>query len=320
MIIHPEKHIILPFEDPCEGIFDSIVAIRPDGERRHLAGPFRNLITNGGLDRPGTSSLCFNYCKVGSGNQTPRYTDSTLQTFVAVSAQGSPQNNTGPGVAPYYVERTVVYTFAQGAAGNLQEIGTSWTSAGGGDLFSRALILDAEGDPTTITVLADEILEVTYKFRYYVAEADKTGTVNGYDYTLRAANATQINASESAGGPGSWGLASYGFLGGVASTYGFPASEVYAGAIGTITGNPSGATSRDTGRTSIGSYGSGNYYRDFTCSYGLAAGNVAGGIMSIRAAHYVGSIQVQFDPVIPKDNTKLLTFTFRHRWARRDPL
>lgn len=319
-IIHPEKHLIIPVQDHCEGWFESIVAIRPDGTRRHLAGPFRNLITDGGLDRPGTSSACYNYCKVGSGNTTPQYTDTALTTYVAVSGSGSAGSNTVPGVAPYYVQRQITYTFAQGAAaGNLQEIGTSWSNAGNGNLFSRALILDGGGLPTTITVLADEILEVTYQFRYYANASDIAGTLNGYDYTLRAANAASVNASGT-GGPGAWGLSTLGFQGGVASTSGFPACNVYAGAIGLITGNPSGTTLQDSSRQTIGSYTNGNHYRDFTCGFGLSSGNIAGGIMSVRAAHYVGNIQAQFTPVIAKDNTKLLTFTFRHRWARRDPL
>ncbi len=44
-------------------------------------------------------------------------------------------------------------------------MGIGWNANPSGALFSRALIVDAEGDPTTIAKLADEQLDVEYEFR-----------------------------------------------------------------------------------------------------------------------------------------------------------
>lgn len=55
--------------------------------------------------------------------------------------------------------------FGQGAAaGNLSEVGVGRSAT---DLFSRALIVDGGGNPTTITVLPDEYLTVVYELRRY---------------------------------------------------------------------------------------------------------------------------------------------------------
>ena len=48
--------------------------------------------------------------------------------------------------------------------GDVAEVGFFNTSS---VLFSRALIKDSEGNPTTLTLLADEQLFITYEFRKY---------------------------------------------------------------------------------------------------------------------------------------------------------
>lgn len=52
---------------------------------------------------------------------------------------------------------------------------------------------------------------------------------------------------------------------------------------------------------------------------GLNDSNLSGGIRSILILSNSGvcRYQIQFDPAIPKDNTKVLSLTIQHSWARR---
>ena len=95
---------------------------------------------------------------------------------------------------------------------------------------------------------------------------------------------------------------------------------MFSGAIGAITGTPTGTSSSGT-NTNFGAYTNGNFYRDVSPTLSLTQGNV-GGIMSIgitagnSAASARTSWQCQFDPVIAKDPSKTLTMSYRISWAR----
>ena len=110
--------------------------------------------------------------------------------------------------SPYYISHIVEYHFAIGAAaGNLSELGVGWASSGT-TLFSRALILDSGGTPTTITVLSDEYLYVTYEHRFYPSETDATGSIvftgnigGTYTYTLRPAQIDSTSIADLTPGP-----------------------------------------------------------------------------------------------------------------------
>lgn len=173
-----------------------VEVIRPDGTVR-LAAPWQeNLITNIGLDYiRGWDENTENknrfsmteYLAVGSGSNPPDPTDTALQVEVAasntaVSLQGP--NSTTP---PYYASCRRTFTFAVGvAAGNLTELGLTQEKPRGTPdpltkrfLFSRALIKNEAGMPITVTVLPDEILQVTYELRAYLVDtSDHKYTIN----------------------------------------------------------------------------------------------------------------------------------------------
>ncbi len=173
--------------------------------KRLLADWFPNLITTAGLNYMGTNrSYAFNtstrggwltYCIVGSGNTTPAFTDSVLANKLAATSSMTAMTLTVESTSPYYRKMVLKYRFAEGvAAGNLAEVGIGWSSTA---CFSRALILDGGGNPTTITILSDEYLDVTYEYRIYPKETDDTGTViftgnlgGTYDWIARLARAT----------------------------------------------------------------------------------------------------------------------------------
>lgn len=293
--------ITMQHETQCAGWF-KIEATRPDGTRRVLADWFPNLILDGGLDRMGANSDYLSWCQVGSGSTAPVAAQTALVNRIAGTNTGQKSVSGAQASAPYYGWYRRTYRFAQGvAAGNLSEVGVGWATSG--SLFSRALILDGGGSPTTITVLSDEVLDVTYELRRYPGTVDLTGTVvlDGvtHNWVSRAAGVT-----DSWHWTGTWQMAP-------------DWTAAHTGDIGTVTAlNPSG-TGEIMSTTPL-AYSSGSYARASTVSAGLNQTNLSGGIRSIvigcgRAGRY----QIQFDPAIPKDNTKVLSLTIQHSWARR---
>lgn len=286
---------------------------------RLLADWFPNLITNQGMDRMGTTGDYLTACQVGSGSNVPAFTDTSLQTFVAGTTTIQSTTPTA-GVAPdYYNRRINVYRYAIGvAAGNLTEVGVGWASTGS-NLFSRALILDGIGNPTTITVLPTEVLDVTYEFRTWPPLSDSVGTVTissiNYNFTLRASTVTSNKATT---GDGGWGMT---------SQFGTPAGQAgtaitllsYTGTLGAITSVPSGASGTNvTAAASVtyAAYVNGSFQRDFTANASLTELNAAGGIKSLVVRVSWFAYQIEFNPVLPKDNTKTMVLNFRHAWSR----
>jgi hypothetical protein len=298
-------------------------AIRPDGRRRLLADWFPNLIVDGGLDLPGQNGQFISACAVGTGNSAPDFSDTGLDSQIAVTATKVSAPNGSNETADRYCWTRVVFRFSTGtAAGNLAEIGIKCTSP---DKFlSRALILDGDGDPATITVLADEVLDATYEFRVYPPLSDVPGvmTVSGEDYDVVMRTAVV----------GQWTLQHGGLGGGQGFSAG--ASTLQAAlypstsTLGAVTTGPTGSSEVSNvfgGTTST--YVPGSYVSDFGYTFDLDHGNVSGGAAAALipvgsratsdsgAAHFF--FQMSIDPPLPKDNTNNLVLNFRSSWARR---
>lgn len=276
------------------------------GSRRICANWFSNLILDQGLDQYATSSHWMDYCQVGSGSTTPDVSQTALAARIAGSNTYPVADDIGAtGSSPYYAYTIRTFRFAAGTAtGNLSEVGVGTSSTG--SLFSRALILDNLGSPTTITVLSDETLDVSYEFRCYVPETDTTGTVTldgvNYGWTARAANCTD---SSSAGwrSPTDIGTA--------------PGTRyAYTGAIGAITSSPAG-TQQSSTSSSVGTYTSGAFQRTCTITWGLSNGNDPSGIGSVLFKFGIGVWQVGFDSNVPKTSSYELSLTFTLSWARK---
>lgn len=292
--------------------FYKLTAIRPDGRERPLTGWFPNLVTDVGLNRIGQGSY-MTACHVGTNNTAPNVLDTSLAGFVAGTTTRQAESSGAQATEPYYGWKRVTYRFATGAAaGNIAEVGIASTALVSGVLFSRALVLDELAAPTTVTVLSDEVLDVTYELRLYPPLTDTLGTITitgsgDHDYTARAANVTSGS---------SWGN----YLGARASlepVSGSLSFALYNGVIGAITGGPSGSASNAS--PSDAAYSSNSLYRDGTASWGLNSGNLSGGIQSIAFTTTLGRFQYQLDPVIAKDNTKTLSITNRVSWDRYTP-
>lgn len=310
-ILEPNKAIVRSAQ--LRGRF-KLEAVRPDGRRRPLTDWFDNLITDAGLNAIGTLQSWMSECRVGTGNATPVVGNTALQSQVATTTGifGSPIQS-AQGSAPYYGYGRKVFRFAAGvAAGNLAEIGIADQSAG--VLFSRALILDGDGDPTVVTVQSDEFLDATYELRVYPPLVDVTDTITidsvDYDIVTRAASVTTVQYWNAVG------AFSNGCAGGVF------AAELWDGTIGAITSAPSGTSSSYSSNASS-SYSNNSLFREGNLTWNLAAGNFVGGIDAAtwtlgasNGAGGMGRMQCSFSPAIPKTSADILSLVFRHTWAR----
>ena len=144
---------------------------------------FCNLVLDTGLARMSVGTW-IDRCCIGTGNSTPISTQTALDAFLASSTTVQAQSAAVQvSAAPYYYSANLTWRFGQGVAvGNISEVGLGW---GNTTLWNRALIKDSSGNPTTITVLADEYLDVVSEVRVYPAQSlsgsfnllDKTGAL-----------------------------------------------------------------------------------------------------------------------------------------------
>lgn len=294
---------MINLREECEGYY-KIEAVKADGSRRLLADWFPNLILDAGLDRMGEYTDYLNWCQVGSGSTAPADTQTTLASRVAGTNTVQASTSANSGSIPFFARRTTTFRFPQGAAtGVLAEVGVGWGSIG--DLYSRALILDALGEPTTITVLADESLDVTYELRMYVWAGASAGTI-----ALKGVTHEIIQKSANAA---NWSIANSfrlnsGYIGSVDAFSGAVSSE--------ITGSPSG-TSLGAASAVAAPYTPGTLYRTVNITAGLSTWNHVSGIGALRMGFGWGFWQIGFTPNILKTASDILTLQVRHSWGRK---
>lgn len=304
-----------------EGIYQLTVRDIRTGKITKQTAPFKNLITNSGLDYifigfPGPFGIAqaFQGAYVGTGTATPNFTDTTLTTFLASnnSSTGASSPMSGwtyvaaSGPTPAYWTSTGSWTFPAGSAtGTLAEVGIGgWISTSPNYILqSHALIVDSGGSPTTITVLSTEALTLTYTLNLYWDVTTHTGTISISGTTYSTSWLPQ-SINNPAGSPGNNAIGISLRLTG------------YNGSLGTALSNPTGAngTNNDTG--SVGTYTIGNYFADVTYTCGINYLNFSGGITVLTISSNYHKFQIGFSPAIPKDNTKSFTFVNRIAVAR----
>lgn len=286
------------------------------GESRNLAS-FENLILDSGLNRLGTGGVIDGAC-VGTGTTAPANSQTSLASLLRVTTTRQVNSElAGSTTAPYYAEYQTVYRFPAGtAAGNLSEVGLGWNANPWANtmdgLWCRALIKDSQGNPTTITVLSDEVLDIVYTLQLHPPTSDITGTFNlsgvAYQYTLRPAwvNSRMYPISWEAGR----------ILGGIFD-YG---ATAFTGGIGAVTSGPSGTAGYNIPLTKQ-TYVNNSNQCVFTVNVDLNTANLAGGIRSMQFGITGNSWQAEFSRVsdgatIPKDSTNVLTIPFWVSWNR----
>jgi hypothetical protein len=292
-----------------------LVAGGPRGVRR-LAGWCPNIITDLGMNRMGTNTgdLC-THIHVGSGTAPSSTSDTQMQDLVAFTSSNSPvgAQNIEMDESPFYVDRVVAKRFYAGFVTEpteLSEVGIGWAIDG---LFARSRIRDSAREPTSVTVLPDEYLDVFYLIRVDPPLGDGTLSFSTGTAHTGAVRASVLPTNISAGHGFDTKSDGSGFLGYI---YGPGAS------LGPLTGSPTGAAL--TQGISAGN-GWSAYKRDYvansferTVRYvaSPSAGNLAGGLSALRAHTTLGFFQFVWDPVIGKssDSTMYLDVTFR--WDR----
>lgn len=281
------------------------------GRKRLVADWFPNLITDVGLNRMGTAAV-MSYAHVGTGNTAPDVSQSALFGWVAsttnnISSAASAGNTDMYG--DYYSYRQIVWQFLPGEADAvLAEVGIG-DGAANSNLFSRALILDGSGNPTTITILADEYLDVTYRLELYADFALVDGTqsnvaitgVGTRNVTLRAAiisnNTYWANAIGTA----------------VDLTAAPLGCQAFTGSLGAITGSPSGTTDGATS-VSANAYSNNSLKRSGFATFGLTDGNFTHKSLELRFDH--GAYQLEFDTGIGKTSSQTMRYDYEISWGR----
>lgn len=278
------------------------------------SGWFNNLVLDVGLNRIGTGTW-FSSCHVGTSSVAPVTTDVALGNQIAVTSTKNGADTGGTAAtSPFYTFRRATFRFNAGtfSGQNLAEVAIGW---GGTNIFNRALIRDNLGDPTTITVLSTEVLDILTEVRIYQSEVDVTGSV-----ALRQPNSTLISnhnyvarRSQQISNPDS----TIGTQIDAAATW-----AIYTGGLGTILQVPSGTsvTANNTSGNSITAlaYSNNSYERVFNCNVGLNNAN-AGTNRTILLSTTLGRWQVEYTPVLPKNNTQVLTIPLKVSWGRYAP-
>lgn len=284
---------------------------------RELSGS--NHITDVGLDMIGIGEFDSN-CVIGTGTSPEDDSDTALDNQIASVgfSQVQSNSNTYPGSPNFEAVRTKTWRFGAGTGtGIITEVGIT-ADQSGIKLFSRALVRDEVGAPTSIEKQSFEILDVTHVLRLYPPLDDIETTVTNlansavHDVTIRQFGATSSNfwrAAKPAGGvqgvnnqanPQASGS---GLVARTATSMGFPTA---------------GATFGTFSQT-VGSYGSGNHYIDaqLQITTGGFNGLPSGNIVSLYFATWPGTFQYEFDPPIYKDNQYTFRFKVRISWGRR---
>lgn len=298
------------------GLFRLVVRKETDDSEVLDTGWFENLITNSGMNAIAASSV-MNGATVGSGTTPESVNDVALSNYVARTSDwapsGQPTVSIGSAVSPYYQKCVATWRFPVGAAtGNLSEVGVihTFTAPANWPLWSRTLIKDSSGSPITITVLADEYLDVMYEARVYPQDVISGGNVNlmGNSYAFKVGGRA-INTLD------------FGYI----FTYGihYINSPYTQASTGPLSASPvNGTTGTQLVRNTVGISRAAYTVNSFTLGaiFKLSAGAGTGAIRSLNMAtsgSFGPSYAVEFTPAFEKAATVELTTVINVTWARR---
>lgn len=290
-----------------------LIVHKGDGVAVRETDWFHNTVLDAGLARM-SAGTWIDRCCVGAGNSTPSSTQVALDSFIAstvsrFSSSAGVQTTT----QPFYRFAKVVWRFGEGvAAGNLSEIGLGW---GNENLWNRALIKDIDGNPTTITVLTDEYLDVISEVRDYPALSssgqfnllDKTGAlISTHTYTARPfiSYASAIFSRVYTAGQCRF----YGGGKGDNVTQ-YPPGEFKGYTSSSSPSNPTNTSLRVVYALGLTELNTSHDTFMISDVHGLVGDTSSGG------AGYVFEIT----PPIVKKDTQIMTYTFEISWGRYEP-
>ena len=293
-----------------------VIVKRADGTVRLDTGFFPNVITNLGLDAIGNDQNLFRFCAVGGGNSTPLNTNTKLDNFLKIGSQISSESKYDYDPVRdtkfYKCSRTVGYRFTGLDNKNISEVGlVSNDDPGQHSAYTRTLIKNSSGNPTVITVLSGEILELQYRLWQVFDLKDKdqvvTAMIDGVE--------VPVNVKIRLAGVGDL---SYNDVVGIGITYkGYDYSRFGTGEIGEITGTISGQVHAPN--LSWEAYQPSTYKRKFYVNTSII--DAVHPIRSFLFYTGLGAYQVRFGTVdgdlpIDKTNQDILQLGFEMSWGR----
>lgn len=265
------------------------------GKIKYTSPDFKNIVLNQGLERLSSGPI-ERFCRVGTGSSTPAGDQTQLDEQIASTGTITESNN-GVNVARGYNYITRKYRFDTGvAAGNLTEVGVGW-AATGDSLYNRAMIRDTSNNPTTVTVLSDEVLDIFVELRSYVPLTTSRVNVSmsGKEYEIYFKPLVSNK-------PAAFG-----------SGYKCDSATGYSGAISESNSYPSGSSAA-FGVTND-AYVPGTLAKSFSIYWGLNAGNTAP-LKTVLIETPFCTYQAQFEPPIPKTAETVLKLSFKIGWGR----
>lgn len=279
-----------------------LIAHKGDGVPTRETDWFNNIVLDAGLERMSVGTW-ISRCCVGTGNTTPAVTQTALARFLASTTSiNSTSTELQTTTTPYYRGVTLTWRFSEGvAAGNISEVGMGW---GNTTLWNRALVLDANGNPATITVLSDEYLDVVAEIREYptlsttgsFSLVDKLGaTLSTHTYTgspFMTAPTTSFEKITSAN------LAIF------SSIKNDSVTATPATAVGT-TNSRSDSYPTSTSIQTV-----------FTCALAIANGTHQS--FRVQMSGLLGTLHYKFQisPTITKTSAQIMTYTTTMTWGR----
>ena len=299
-----------------------VIVKRADDTVRLDTGFFPNVITNLGLDAIGNDHNLFTFCAVGGGNSKPLNTNTKLDNFLAAGSQISSESKYDYDPVRdtefYKCSRTVGYRFEGLDNKNISEVGLV------GDYrpelhsaFTRTLIKNSAGEPTVITVLSGEILELQYRLWQVFDLKDKDQVVTAMIDGVEVPFNVKIRLAGVGGNlGGSWSYAAV--VGAHLTIQGNNYHQFGTGELGEITGQNSGGLTNVYG-LSWEAYQPSTYKRKFYVN-----ASITEAVHPIRSFLFftgLGAYQVRFGTVdgdlpIDKTNQDILQLGFEMSWGR----
>jgi hypothetical protein len=283
-----------------------------------FSSTFNNIITDAGLDRlmTGTDVLesLVRNLEAGTGTTAPNTSDTTLVAPVTPRSSGSgnfPDEVTYVDSGSYAytnIFRTRIFNDTE-ANGVLTELGF-FNAPTAGIMFSRVLIKDGTGTPTSIVKTSNDILRVRYNLRVYLPTNNNTITGS---FTWRGVT---YSSSIRAYGTNSavWGSSFFNDFGS------WNASRIRIFSTGSLTDVTGSLNGWSTELNTIGqvatnlTYTNGLFVRDVEFVLGPTLANGSGSAVAINLGS-ISSLGITYQQVIspPIVKTSAQTLTLRYR-------
>ncbi|WP_024602933.1 hypothetical protein [Pseudoalteromonas sp. TB41] len=166
------------------GVYGIKVLRNADTDKEHLEdfGESPNMLLDGFFERFASGDLSPSswYMFVGSGTTPVDATQTQLVSQVGSYEQISATSNDNVKVGNDYIaSSTGIAEWSIGAiVGNISEVGARLGTLIGSTVDSRALIVDSQGNPTTITVTAEDKLVISYTLKYIIPTQQHVSVVD----------------------------------------------------------------------------------------------------------------------------------------------